>query len=145
MRRRALENVMQIVVTLILAMVVCSLIGCTSTKFVPIETTRSDTLHHHIYVKDSVTHYDSIYVDRYINGDTMRVTTEIVRYRYRDKLKVDTLYINKVDTIATMVEIEKKLTKWQQFKIDAGEWVIGGALLLLAILAVLWVINWRRR
>lgn len=145
MRRRALENVLQIVIALILAMVVCFLIGCTSTKYVPVETTRSDTLHHHIYVKDSVTHYDSIYVDRYINGDTMRVTTEIVRYRYRDKLKADTLYINKVDTIATMVEVEKKLTKWQQFKIDAGEWVIGGALLLLAIFAVLWVINWRRR
>ena len=145
MRRRALENVLQIVIALILAMVVCFLIGCTSTKYVPVETTRSDTLHHHIYVKDSVTHYDSIYVDRYINGDTMRVPTEIVRYRYRNKLKVDTLYINKVDTIATMVEIEKKLTKWQQFKIDAGEWVIGGALRLLAILAVLWVINWRSR
>ena len=141
MRRKALQRVMAIWLALLLAMLVCSLIGCTTTKYV--ETIKTDTVHHYTHHYDSIVRWDSIHISEKTKGDTIYITSDRYRYRYKDKLVTDTLYITNVEKIPYMVE--KELTAWQKFKISAGEWLLGGIVVLLAIFAVLWVINWRKR
>lgn len=141
MRRKALENVLQIVIAFVLALIVCAMIGCTTTKYV--ETIKTDTVHHTIHHYDSIVKWDSIHISEKAKGDTIYITSDRYRYRYKDKLVTDTLYITNVEKIPYMVE--KELTAWQKFKIGAGEWLLGGIVVLLAIFAVLWVINWRKR
>lgn len=116
-------------------------VGCNSVEYV--EVTNTDTVHHYTRQRDSIMMWDSVYVDRYVNGDTIKITKESYKLRYKDKLVTDTLYITK--EIQVPMPIEKKLTKWQQFKIDAGEFMLGGIIVALAVIAVLWIIWARKR
>lgn len=139
MRRKALENVLQIVIALILALIVCAMIGCTTTKYV--ETIKTDTLHHYELQYDSIVRIDSIYEREYVKGDT--VYLEKTKCHFRDKVKMvtDTIVEKAVETKEVPVEVEKKLTTWQQFKINAGEWLLAGVALMLLLFAFLWVIR----
>ena len=143
MRRKAIENVLQIVIAFVLAMIVCAMIGCTTTKYV--ETIKTDTLHHYELQYDSIVRIDSIYEKEYVKGDT--VYLEKIKYHFRDKTKMltDTIVEKVVETKKVPVEVEKELTAWQKFKINAGEWMLGGIVALLAIFAFLWVAKWRRQ
>lgn len=143
MRRKAIENVLQIVIAFVLAMIVCAMIGCTTTKYV--ETIKTDTLHHYELQYDSIVRIDSIYEKEYVKGDT--VYLEKIKYHFRDKTKMvtDTIVEKVVEVKEKPIEVEKELTAWQKFKINAGEWMLGGIVALLAIFAFLWVAKWRRQ
>lgn len=78
---------------------------------------------------DSVTVYDSVYIDRIriikAKADTIYVTdwkTEY-KYKYRDRVKVDTLIQERVITETQLVE--KELTWWQRFRLKAFWWLLG--------------------
>lgn len=130
---------MQIVIAFVLALIVCAMIGCTTTKYV--ETIKTDTLHHYELQYDSIVRIDSIYEREYVKGDT--VYLEKTKYHFRDKVKMvtDTIVEKVVETKEVPVEVEKKLTAWQKFKINAGEWLIAGVALMLLLFAFLWVIR----
>ena len=67
------------------------------------------------------------------------------RSRNTHKAKVDTVREIKVEYVEKPIEVEKKLTAWQKFKINAGEWMLGGIVALLVVFAFLWVAKWRRQ
>ena len=115
-------------------------VGCKSVEYV--EVTNTDTVHHYMHHRDSIFERDSIYFERYISSDTIKITKEVYKIKYKDRFLTDTLYLVKETQIP--LPVEKKLTKWQQFKIDAGEFLIGGIAIALAVVAVLWVI-WARK
>ena len=139
MRRKAIENVLQIVIAFVLALIVCAMIGCTTTKYV--ETIKTDTLHHYELQYDSIVRIDSIYEKEYVKGDTIYKEKEVHRYRNTHKAKVDTVREIKVEYVEKPIEVEKKLTAWQKFKINAGEWLLAGVALMLLLFAFLWVIR----
>ena len=139
MRRKAIENVLQIVIAFVLALIVCAMIGCTTTKYV--ETIKTDTLHHYELQYDSIVRIDSIYEREYVKGDTIYKEKEVHRYRNTHKAKVDTVREIKVEYVEKPIEVEKKLTAWQKFKINAGEWLLAGVALMLLLFAFLWVIR----
>lgn len=68
------------------------------------------------------------------------------------KVKPDTFYLPSKEIyvdrkIKVPVEVERKLTKWEQFKMDVGGWVIGalsGLLLLGVGYVIIWLIKKRR-
>ena len=68
------------------------------------------------------------------------------------KVKPDTLYLPSKEIyvdrkIEVPVEVERKLTKWEQFKMNVGGWAIGvlSGLLLLGIgYVIIWLIKKRR-
>lgn len=111
-------------------------VGCSTTKYV--EVTNTDTVHHYTQQRDSIMLWDSVFVDRYINGDTIKITKEVYKLRYRDKIVTDTLYINK--EIKVPYPVEKELTAWQKIKINAGELFLCLFALSLVIIAILWII-----
>lgn len=111
-----------------------ALSGCTTVKYVPVETVKTDTTYISQVEVDSVYHRDSIFVEH--KGDT--VWLEKYRYVYKYLARTDTLWHERVDTVqvAYPVEIEKRLTRWQQFKLEAGGYAVVMAVLLVLAGAV---------
>ncbi len=93
----------------ILAMLVVS---C-STKYVPVESVRVDSVHVERVRRDSVVLRDSVYILQ--RGDTVFKTK--YKYLYRDRVLRDTFYHVKCDTVTKVVKVEKELTFWQKKKI----------------------------
>ena len=75
--------------------------------------------------------HDSVSVIQ--RGDT--VAEYRYRYIYKYKDRVDTLYINRTDTIRVPypVEIEKRLTVWQRMKIEVGGWAMAAVIVIILI------------
>lgn len=126
--------------TLLLIWGAAALSGCTRTVYTPVESVsmRSDTVRVLTQRVDSVVMRDSVAV--YINGDTVRITQ--YRDRYRDRLRVDTLYRSVTDTLRVSVPypIERQLSKWEQTKMDFGGMAIG-ALVIAVCAAVVWLVR----
>lgn len=93
----------------ILAMLVVS---C-STKYVPVESVRVDSVHVERVRRDSVVLRDSVYILQ--RGDTVFKTK--YKYLYRDRVLRDTFYHVKCDTVTKVVKVEKELSYWQKKKI----------------------------
>jgi hypothetical protein len=113
------------------AILVCS---CSTVKYVPVETVKTDSVRvvdvqrDSIYVRDSVlirTKADTVYVTKW-------------RTEYREALKVDTFLVQRVDSINTVVEVEKRLTKIQQLKMNVGTGVLWAVPILIAVFALYW-------
>lgn len=117
---------------LFIASLLAVLTGCKTTEYVPVETVRTDTVYIAHIVTDSVYQHDSIYIRE--KGDT--VWYERWHTQYRDRLRIDTVYQARVDTIAkpypVIKEVEKKLTKTQKGLMWAG----GLSLLALFVFGV---------
>lgn len=81
--------------------------------------TRTDTF----VSRDSIHVHDSIYVT--LKGDTVNVERwhTIYKDRWREKILTDTVI--KTDSVAVQYPVEKKLTRWQQAKLDLGGWMVG--------------------
>ena len=83
-------------------------------EYVPVETVKTEYRDRIVETYDSVHITDGIYVA--VKGDT----TLVYKYRDRWKLKLvhDTAYVNRTDSIRIPYPVEKKLSKWEQFKVD---------------------------
>ena len=111
----------------LLAMAVTS---CRSVRYVPVETVKHDSVYFNKVVRDSIHVKDSVLV--IVKGDTVIEFRD--KYVYRDKAKTDTAYVSRTDTIRVPYPVEARLTKWQQFKMDAGGYAI--ALIIITILVI---------
>ena len=100
------------------------LVGC-RTKYVTVPEyhkeyiNRTDTF----LRSDTLFRLDSVVVR--IQGDTTVI--EKIRWQNRFvnvyKIKTDTIF--KTDSIRVPYPVEKKLSKWQQFRLDFGGWAMG--------------------
>lgn len=111
------------------------LTGCTTTKYVPVIETHTDTLRVVQHHRDSIYLHDSTFVHEFTQGDTVRIVTEMWHTQYRDRLKTDTVYRSKTDSVPVpypvekIVKVEKSLTWWQQARLHLANII----LVLLAI------------
>ena len=108
------------------------LTGCTTTKYVPIETVRTDTLKVTKYERDSIYIHDSTIVRE--KGDTMLI--EKWHTRWRDRWMHDTVYQSRVDSVPKPYPVEKRvpaeLTWWQQTRLHLAN-ILLYALLVIGI------------
>lgn len=105
---------------ILLMSAICS---CRSVRYVPVETTKSDTVYLNRVQLDSIYMRDSVFIDK--AGDTIREFQ--YKYIYRFKDRIDTLYISKTDSVQIPypVEVVKyKTPTWCW-------WALGGVFLLL--------------
>lgn len=127
--RYILKNFDLIVIFLIAiftAILVCS---CSTVKYVPVETVKTDSVRVVDVQRDSIYVRDSVLIRT--KSDTVYVTQW--RTEYREALKVDTFLVQRVDSINTVVEVEKRLTKIQQLKMDVGTGVLWAIPIMLAL------------
>lgn len=112
------------------------LIGCTTTKYVPIESVRTEYKDNirEVHTTDSVT--DTRFV--YIKGDTVIDYRD--RVKWRDRLVHDSIYIERNDSIPVPYPVERELSRWEQAKMDLGGIAMGG-LLVAACIAVVWLVK----
>ena len=155
-------------------LVVALLCGCSHRTYVPLQSVRTDTVYmarkdsvhvrdslverRIVNIRDSVAVHDSVVIVKDERGEVKERL--IVRYRDRwhaaednlslqrqiDRYKAsnDSLRAARRDSVAVPVPVEKKLTKWQKFKMDVGGWAIG-ALSAVLIAACAYVLMWLAR
>jgi hypothetical protein len=123
-----IERVLRVWRMTALAVIVLCLVGC-KTQYVPVETVRVETERVVDIQRDSIYVLDSVFVRE--AHDTIYITKW--RTEYKEALRVDTFNVERVDTLNTIVEVEKKLTKVQQLKMDVGAGVMYAVPILIAV------------
>lgn len=118
---------------LIILFVALSLLSCRSVRYVPVESVKHDSIYVNRVQHDSIYQQDSIYIRD--KGDTVYI--DRYKYKYIYKNINDTIYVEHNDTIQVVVEVEKKLTRWQSLKMN-----IGGYAMAFLVLAFLSVVGW---
>ena len=96
-------------------------VGCSPRVIERVEV-HTDTCYVAQVRRDSLVRHDSIYIHEYAKNDTVFLERVRVQRIVEDRLRVDTLYISRSDTVRqTRIEYKKKpLTSWQQFQIWQG-------------------------
>lgn len=111
------------------------------TQYIPVESVRYDSIYFAKLQKDSIYIQDSIYIKE--KGDTVFI--DKFKYIYKYINLQDTCYIEKKDSILIPYPIERKLTWWEQKKLDFGSWFIGIVVIYLAYRLVGWLIKKTRK
>lgn len=97
--------------------------SCTKVNYVPVESVRTDSTYIYQLLRDSIYVQDSIYIRE--KGDT--VYKDRIKYLYKEKFRIDTIYTEKIDTVRVPYPVERKLSKWEQTYLAIGRvslWVI---------------------
>ena len=124
---------MRHIVFLLLFLAILAATSCTRHVYVPVETTKSDTVYLNRVQLDSIYMRDSVFIEK--SGDTIREFQ--YKYIYRFKDRIDTLYISKTDSIQVPypVEVVKYNTpRWCW-------WALGVIVLLLVPYILKWITN----
>ena len=116
-RRAIIGMIIYIISACIIALIFC---GCTTIKYIPVETVR-DVYHSTTdTIRDSISH--TVYVNQYVKGDT--VYNDRIEYRYKDRWRVHDSITVKRDSIPYPVKvteyIEKDFSLWQYILIGTA-------------------------
>lgn len=113
------------------------LMGCTTTKYVPIPEYHNDTVRVTQYQRDSIYMHDSILVRQ--QGDT--VTIDRWHTQYRDRWHTDTIYKSRVDSVPYKVEVVKeipaKLSWWERLRLNVSNVLLGVAVLVIILFFII--------
>ncbi len=128
------RNIWLIVVSLVMVL----LSSCTTTKYIPVETIKTE----YVYKTDSVLMHDSIHVHDSVfihsKGDTVWYEKWHTKYVdvIKEVVKVDSFI--KTDSIQVPYPVEKKLSKWEQTKLNwGGEAILG---MIVVFFIIIWLI-----
>ena len=92
-------------------------VGSCTTKYVPAETVRVDSIFVANVERDSIYEHDSVFVA--LKADTVFLSR--VQYRYHDRYIRDTVSVLRCDTVTKLitVEVERNMTFWERLKLKA--------------------------
>lgn len=118
----------------VILLIILLLTSCKHIEYVPVETVRTNTVIETQLMYDSIHVHDSVYIKE--KGDTVLI--ERWHTKFVDRLRTDTMYCSRTDSIQVPYPVEKKLTRWQQICIDYGK-IMLGATVLLVIFIIVWI------
>ena len=123
---------------LIAALVLCFMACKGTERIVEVPKVKTEYKDRVVEKKDSIYIQDSTFV--YVGGDTVY----LYKYKniYRDRVKTDTLYINRCDSIAVPYPAEKKLTFWEENLICFGKLFV--VFFFLAVVVAIGYFIWHR-
>lgn len=114
------------------------MVSCKTKEYVTVPVHHTDTLRLTQHHRDSIYLHDSTFVREYIQGDTVRIVTEMWHTKYRDRLKTDTLYRSRTDSVPVpypvVKEVKKPLTLIEKGLMGTGIASIVGLLFYFFIL-----------
>ena len=137
--RAAVYSLVGMVVLLLLAM----LASCKTTRYVSVPEyhkeyiNRTDTF----LRSDTLFRLDSVVIRQ--QGDTTVIEKVRWQNRFVNVYKVKTDTIMKSDSIRVPYPVEKKLSKWQQLRLDFGGWAMLVLGMLVAGIGVAWAVRKR--
>lgn len=117
------------------------MMGCKSVRYVAVPEYHHDSIYLTKVQWDSIYMHDSIYVKEWMRGDTVFVSKTQWKTKYVERLRTDTAYIEKTDSVAVPYPVERKTTAWEQVRLDYG----GYALIIVLIIIVWLIIRFTRR
>ena len=117
------------VTMLLLLMMILFFASCTTTKYVPVENTTVDSVYINVTQRDSIFVQDSVYIRE--KADTVFVTRWHIEYR--DALRIDTFYIERVDSVNHIVEVEREFSKIEELKMNVGAGVLWAIPILIGL------------
>ena len=116
------------------------LASCSKVQYIPKETVRIDSIYVNQVKRDSIYVQDSVYVRE--KGDTLLIVK--TKYKYIDRCTHDTIYKEKIDSVAVPYPVEKQLSWLEKKYMQVGRLAL--ALLALAIVGGgIWLILKARR
>ena len=98
----------KLIFAIIVAFAVC---GCKTKEYVTVPVLHTDTLRVVQHHRDSIYLHDSTFVREYVQGDTVRVVTEMWHTKFRDRLKTDTIYRSRTDSVPVPYPVVKEVKK----------------------------------
>lgn len=110
---------------LLIVVLACMSCRTTSVEYVPVD--RVKTEFRDVFHRDSVFIRDSVIV--VVKGDT--VFRDRWRVEYRDRWRRDTIV--RSDSIPLPYPVERKLSKWEQTKVNYGGYALGCTLAVILI------------
>ena len=102
-------------------MILMAMGSCKSVQYVPVETIKHDSVYITQHSKDSIYLHDSIHIVE--KADTVLI--ERWHTRWRDRVRTDTIYISKADTIQIPYPVEREMSKSEKMYINIGKWSVG--------------------
>lgn len=125
-------------VKVVMILMAVAVTGCKTTTYVPVVEHHTDTLRLVQHHRDSIYLHDSTFVREYIQGDTVRIVTEMWHTKFRDVVKTDTLYRSRTDSVPVpypvVKEVKKPLTMIEKGLMGTGIASIVGLLFYFFIL-----------
>lgn len=127
------NDIVSLVIAIAVSVAFLLLTSCRSARYVEVPTikteykVRTDTLR--LSRVDSIYQRDSVYLTKWLQGDTLYIYKERTAYKY--KFLADTVYkiasdtIIKTDSVAVPYPVERELTKWERRYMIVGKLVIG--------------------
>lgn len=119
------------------------LAGCRTVRYVPVESVRTDSVYVDRFTRDSVYLRDSVFVNRWMHGDTVFVDKVSVKYLYRDRWRHDTVAVVRRDSVQVPLPVERELGWWQQTRLKMF-WPLVAVVVVLAV-AVWWMARRMKR
>ena len=141
--------------------VMWGLLSCSRTQYIPVESVRIDS----ISIKDTVFRQELVpYRDSVTASDTVSYLTNPYAYswaRWQGGRLHHSLGIHPLTAIRVqvpyyvdryvyrsepkIVEVEKKLTRWQRIKLQAGGYAVGAVFAGIALIIVRWMLRKGRK
>ena len=134
----------------LLSLVLLLLYSCTKTQYIPVETTVIDTLRVTKIQRDSVYCRDSIFVDKYRNGDTVYIVKTNTRIMYKHVYHNDTIYRSvtndslNADAAKALADISAENNE-QMLKLKQNKKTIFSLYLIIVLLSCVAIVLLKRK
>lgn len=106
---------------LLFGLLACALLmllsGCATTRYVPVPSVNFDSVYVDRWLRDSVYLHDSVFVNLHSRGDTVFVDKVVTKYKYKDRLRYDTVSVVRVDSVQVPYPVEKDLGWWEKTRL----------------------------
>ena len=105
---------------LIAVMALCQ--GCTTVREVVVTQQHTDTVYQNHMQHDSIHIRDSVWVERWTQGDTVYVVKDRWKTEWRERVVHDTIYKSKTDTetVAVTQQQTRQLTWFERWRVRIG-------------------------
>ena len=126
----------------IIILLLCSLFlavvsSCSRVQYVPVKSVRTDSVKILQQIRDSIYVHDSIFVKS--QGDTVYINR--YRYKYLDKVRIDTMYVIHVDSVRVPYPVERLLSRWERAKQEVGGIAIGVLITSIGLIITRFIIR----
>ena len=119
------------------------LVGCTTTRYVPVPSVSVDSVYVDRWLRDSVYLRDSVFVNQWTQGDTVYRDKVVTKYKYKDRWRYDTVAVVRADSVRVPYPIEKDLGWWEKTRLYSFPVLVA----MVAVLAfvIVWLVKKLRK
>ena len=125
-----------IIILLLCALFLAVISSCSRVQYVPVESVRTDSVKILQQIRDSIYVHDSVFVKS--QGDTVYINR--YRYKYLDKVRIDTMYVINVDSVRVPFPVERKLSRWERVKQEVGGIAMGIVILAIGLIIIRFIL-----